>query len=410
MLHFVWSGYDMLQSKTIALQSGVQSARLSAQRLATLLCFFSLGFSTAAWAPLIPFVQQRLMLNHADFGGLLLCAGIGSMLSMPTTGMLIQKIGGRAIIATALMLFILVLPALAMVPNTWLLAVSLFIFGAAAGSLGVAINLQAVMVEKKYAKSMMSSFHGMCSLGGLLGVMSMTALLAVGVAPLIAAFSIVALILLLALIAVPKCLTQKEQQEPEVAKPKVKRGLPSAFVALIGVMCFIAFLSEGSAMDWSGIYLTQEFSVDAAYAGLAYTCFAVMMTIGRFAGRQIQQFFGEAKTVLFSALAAGLGLATVILAPHWLVVLFGYAVLGLGCANIVPIMFSRVGRQNQMPKAAALSYVSTFAYTGSLLGPALVGLGSEIFGLTAVFVVIAVGLSLIALVNQFTLKQERRAV
>ena len=396
----------MLQSKTLVLQSEVQAPHLSAQRLATLLCFFSLGFSTAAWAPLIPFVQQRLMLNHADFGGLLLCAGIGSMLAMPATGFVIQKIGGRVIIATALCLFILVLPALALVAHTWALAASLFIFGAAAGSLGVAINLQAVIVEKQYAKSMMSSFHGMCSLGGLLGVMIMTALLALGLLPSVAALIIAAVILCISFIAVPKCLAQTEHNEPKSASPKAKRGLPTTFVMLIGMICFIAFLSEGSAMDWSGIYLTQEFKVETAYAGLAYTCFAVTMTIGRFAGRQIQNIFGEAQTVLYSALAAGLGLATVILAPHWLMVLVGYSILGLGCANIVPIMFSRVGRQNQMPKAAALSYVSTFAYTGSLLGPALVGLGSEVFGLTAVFTVIAVALSLIALLNRLTLKHD----
>ena len=400
----------MLQSKTALLQSSVQSRSLSAQRLATLLCFFSLGFSTAAWAPLIPFAQQRLLLNHADFGGLLLCAGIGSMLSMPATGFVIQKVGGRLIIAIALALFVIVLPLLAMVPHTWALAASLFAFGAAAGSLGVAINLQAVMVEKQYAKSMMSSFHGMCSLGGLLGVMTMTILLACGLSPLFSAFAIAALILSVALFAVPQCLTKDQQQAAETIEPKAKRGLPTVFIALIGVMCFIAFLSEGSAMDWSGIYLTQEFGVEAAYAGLAYTCFAITMTMGRFAGRQIQQWLGEAKTVFFGALAAGLGLAVVIFAPHWLVVLLGYSILGLGCANIVPIMFSRVGRQNQMPKAAALSYVSTFAYTGSLLGPALVGLGSEIFGLTAVFMIIALGLSLIAVVNQLTLKQERRAI
>ncbi|WP_298141923.1 MFS transporter [uncultured Acinetobacter sp.] len=399
----------MLQSKTVAHVARVQAPPLSAQRLATLLCFFSLGFSTAAWAPLIPFAQQRLSLNHADFGGLLLCAGIGSMLAMPLTGMLIQKMGGRLIIAVTLAVFIVVLPLLAMLPTTWALGISLFAFGAAAGSLGVAINLQAVMVEKQYAKNMMSSFHGMCSLGGLLGVMSMTVLLALGLSPLLGALIIAACILLVTLLAVPKCL-QSAPTESEKLGPKTKRGLPSPFIVLIGIMCFIAFLSEGSAMDWSGIYLTQEFGVDAAYAGLAYTCFAITMTMGRFAGRRIQHYFGEAKTVFLGALMAGLGLSVVILAPHWLMVLLGYSLLGLGCANIVPIMFSRVGRQNQMPKAAALSYVSTFAYTGSLLGPALVGLGSEVFGLTAVFAVIAIGLSLIAVVNYFTLKHEQIAV
>lgn len=399
----------MLQSKTVAHVARVQAPPLSAQRLATLLCFFSLGFSTAAWAPLIPFAQQRLSLNHADFGSLLLCAGIGSMLAMPLTGMLIQKMGGRLIIAVTLAVFIVVLPLLAMLPTTWALGISLFAFGAAAGSLGVTINLQAVMVEKQYAKNMMSSFHGMCSLGGLLGVMSMTVLLALGLSPLLAALIIAACILMVMLLAVPKCLAQPVPTESEKITPKIKRGLPSPFIALMGIMCFIAFLSEGSAMDWSGIYLTQEFGVDAAYAGLAYTCFAITMTMGRFAGRQIQQYFGEAKTVFLGALMASLGLSMVILAPHWLMVLLGYSVLGLGCANIVPIMFSRVGRQNQMPKAAALSYVSTFAYSGSLLGPAVVGLGSEVFGLTAVFAVIALALGLIAVVNYFTLKYEKAA-
>ncbi|MFH7766230.1 MFS transporter [Acinetobacter sp. BSP-28] len=380
------------------------ATRHSAQRLSTLLSFFSLGLSTAAWAPLIPYAQQRLHLNHADFGTLLLCIGAGSMLAMPATGLLIQKVGCRAIISVAVLLLLMVLPAFALTSSILIMAIALFLFGTAAGSLGVAINLQAVMVEKNSAKSMMSQFHGMCSLGGLAGVMTVTALLAAGVSPLLSAVAICILLVVLSVIAVPNSLAviEKEAKTDTAEVKSQTKKLPSPLIILMGLVCFIAFLSEGSAMDWSGIYLINEYGVKPALAGLAYTCFAIAMTSGRFAGQYLIKALGEKNIIIYSAICAALGLFTVVVAPHWIVVLSGYALLGLGCSNIVPVMFSRVGRQNVMSKAAALSCVSTMAYTGSLLGPALVGITSEMMGLSVVFGFIATLLLTIAFLNYFT--------
>lgn len=391
----------MFLSKTTHLDHATQH---SEQRLSTLLSFFSLGLSTAAWAPLIPFAQQRLHLNHADFGTLLLCIGAGSMLAMPATGLLIQKVGCRAIISVAVLLLLMVLPCFALTSSILIMAIALFLFGTAAGSLGVAINLQAVMVEKYSAKSMMSQFHGMCSLGGLAGVMTVTALLAAGVSPLMSALAICSLLVILSVIAVPNSLSVIEkEQKAEITEVESKtRKLPNPLIILMGLVCFIAFLSEGSAMDWSGIYLISEYGVKPTVAGLAYTCFAIAMTLGRFAGQYLIKALGEKNIIIYGALCAALGLLIVVAAPHWTVVLLGYALLGLGCSNIVPVMFSRVGRQNVMSKAAALSCVSTMAYTGSLLGPALVGITSEMMGLTMVFTLIAALLSMIALLNHFT--------
>lgn len=394
-------GSHMFSSKTAHLDHATQH---HAQRLSTLLCFFSLGLSTAAWAPLIPFVQQRLHLNHADFGTLLLSIGLGSMIAMPATGLLIQKVGCRAVISVALLLLLLVLPTFALSSSVLIMSVALFLFGTAAGSLGVAINLQAVIVEKNSAKSMMSQFHGMCSLGGLAGVMTVTALLAIGVSPLMSALAICILLLIISVIAVPNSLSEIENDK-KINSAEIQnksRKLPSPLILLIGLVCFIAFLSEGSAMDWSGIYLVSEYGLKPSYAGLAYTFFAIAMTAGRFAGHYLQKILGEKNIIVYSAVCASLGLFTVVMAPHWMVVLFGYSLLGLGCSNIVPVMFSRVGRQNVMPKAAALSCVSTMAYSGSLLGPALVGLSSEMMGLTLVFGMIAALLMLIAFLNHFT--------
>ncbi|UDM39505.1 MFS transporter [Acinetobacter haemolyticus] len=391
----------MFLTKTAHLDHATQH---SAQRLSTLLSFFSLGLSTAAWAPLIPYAQQRLHLNHADFGTLLLCIGAGSMLAMPATGLLIQKVGCRAIISVAVLLLLMVLPTFALSSSILIMAIALFLFGTAAGSLGVAINLQAVIVEKNSAKSMMSQFHGMCSLGGLAGVMTVTALLAAGVSPLMSALAICLLLMVLSVMAVPNSLAviEKEAKNDTTEVESKTKKFPSPLIILMGLVCFIAFLSEGSAMDWSGIYLINEYGVKPALAGLAYTCFAIAMTSGRFAGHYLIKALGEKNIIIYSAVCAALGLFTVVVAPHWIVVLLGYALLGLGCSNIVPVMFSRVGRQSVMSKAAALSCVSTMAYTGSLLGPALVGISSEMMGLSVIFGFIATLLLTIAFLNHFT--------
>lgn len=401
----------MFYSKTALLDSQTQ---LSARNLATRLVFFALGFGTAAWAPLIPLVQQRLHLNHADFGVMLLSMGIGSMLSMPITGALITKVGCRLLIAIAIASIMIILPVLSVVQSSALLAIVLFIFGSAAGSLGVAINFQAVVVEKQNLKTMMSGFHGMCSLGGLCGVLLMTALLVMGSSPLLATLIISSILLVIFVGAVPYCVAAtkrkdkiKKSTEGSLEKiaidvAETKKAEPNFAIILIGIMCFIAFLSEGAAMDWSGIYLVSKFGLDASFAGLAYTFFAITMTIGRFSGQRLLSWCGEQRLIVIGALCAAMGLLTIVVAGHWSIVLFGYALLGLGCSNLVPIMFSRVGRQNIMPKAAALSLVSTIAYSGSLSGPALVGFLSEMIGLSYVFAIIAMMLSGIAILSRFT--------
>lgn len=400
---FMVSSRNMLFTKPAVLDT---ATLLSTQRLATRLSFFSLGFATAAWAPLIPFAQQRLNLNHADFGLLLLCMGIGSMIAMPATGALVKRWGCRPLIALALMLLMVLLPSLTMWSSIVTMAVALFIFGSAAGCLGVAINLQAVVVEKHSVRALMSSFHGMCSLGGLTGAMLVTALLAVGLSPLMSTLSVIMILLVIGGVAIPSCLTSFEQDEKpheDTTQAPKKLYRPDGIILLIGMMCFIAFLSEGAAMDWGGIYLTSKYQLNPAFAGLAYTFFALSMTTGRFAGHILLKQWGEKNIVTYSAIGAAIGMAVIVTAPVWQVVVLGYALLGLGCSNIVPVMFSRVGRQNNMPKAAALSLVSTIAYTGSLSGPALIGLIGEWTGLSTVLTGVAVLLFIIALLNRFTL-------
>ena len=392
----------ILFSRTALIDPEIQ---LSAQRLSTRFSFFGLGFATAAWAPLIPFAQQRLHFNHADFGLLLLCSGLGAMLAMPATGKIVQRIGCRVPIGFALLLLAVLLPSLSLWTSPLMMAITLFLFGTAAGSLGVALNIQAVVVEKNSLKSLMSGFHGMASLGGLAGVLTITALLALSISSVMSAFAVSLLLVIIVFLSVPYSIKAVENTSLEASskvKKSIRQRLPQPLIILIGIACFIIFMVEGAAMDWSGIYLTQQYGVNTAFAGLAYTFFAIAMTTGRFTGDYLIRYFGEKKLLTYSAICATLGLALVSIAPYWWLVLVGYTLVGTGCSNIVPIMFSRAGRQTVMPSAVALSCVSTMAYTGILVGPAFIGMVSELIGLSTVFMALSGLLLLIVALNRFT--------
>lgn len=392
----------ILFSRTALIDPEIQ---LSAQRLSTRFSFFGLGFATAAWAPLIPFAQQRLHFNHADFGLLLLCSGLGAMLAMPATGKIVQRVGCRVPIGFALLLLAVLLPSLSLWTTPLMMAITLFLFGTAAGSLGVALNIQAVVVEKNSLKSLMSGFHGMASLGGLAGVLTITALLALSISAVMSAFAVSLLLVIIIFLSVPYSIKAVENTSLEASskvKKSIRQRLPQPLIILIGIACFIIFMVEGAAMDWSGIYLTQQYGVNTTFAGLAYTFFATAMTTGRFTGHYLIRYFGEKKLLTYSAICATLGLALVSIAPYWWLVLVGYTLVGTGCSNIVPIMFSRAGRQTVMPSAVALSCVSTMAYTGILFGPAFIGMVSELIGLSTVFMALSGLLLLIVALNRFT--------
>lgn len=392
----------ILFSRTALIDPEIQ---LSAQRLSTRFSFFGLGFATAAWAPLIPFAQQRLHFNHADFGLLLLCSGLGAMLAMPATSKIVQRVGCRVPIGFALLLLAVLLPSLSLWTTPLMMAITLFLFGTAAGSLGVALNIQAVVVEKNSLKSLMSGFHGMASLGGLAGVLTITALLALSISAVMSAFAVSLLLVIIVFLSVPYSIKAVENTSLEASskvKKSIRQRLPQPLIILIGIACFIIFMVEGAAMDWSGIYLTQQYGVNTAFAGLAYTFFAIAMTTGRFTGHYLIRYFGEKKLLTYSAICATLGLALVSIVPYWWLVLVGYTLVGTGCSNIVPIMFSRAGRQTVMPSAVALSCVSTMAYTGILVGPAFIGMVSELIGLSTVFMALSGLLLLIVALNRFT--------
>lgn len=321
----------------------------------------------AAWAPLVPFVKARCGLGEGMLGLLLLCLGTGSIVAMPIAGALARRFGCRAVVIATTGLICLALPVLATSSNLGLLVVALFLFGAGLGSVDCVVNIQAVIVERASGRPMMSGFHGWFSMGGIAAAAGVSALLSIGASPLAASLCVVAGIVAVMLKAGPALLPYAGEGSGSAF------AVPHGIVLFIGILCFIVFLTEGSALDWSAVFLTSIRHVDPSRAGLAYAAFAGTMTLGRFAGDSVVHRLGGRPVVIIGGLcaAAGLGVATLI--PAWEAAIFGYALLGVGCSNIVPVLYTAVGRQDVMPEHVAVPAITTLGYAGILAGPALIG-------------------------------------
>lgn len=363
----------------------------SLQQISTRVAFFIAGFGISAWAPLIPYAKDRLGIDEGVLGLLLLCLGAGSIITMPIAGALAARFGCRLMIGAATLLICASLPFLAMVASIPALVIVLLIFGAAIGTVDVVVNIQAVIVEKASGKSMMSGFHGLWSVGGFVGAGGVSSLLWAGVSPLVAVSCVIVVIVGL-LLTFGRHLLPYGSEE----KDGPLFVLPKGIVLFIGFLCFIVFLAEGSMLDWSAVFLTSLRGVDFSHAGLGYSLFSVTMMIGRLSGDRVVHKFGGKKILTFGGICAASGIAIAIFIPTWIASLIGFGLLGLGASNIVPVLYSVLGRQKVMPANLAVSAVTTLGYSGILVGPALIGFIAHTTSLSFAFLVVATMLLIVA--------------
>ena len=346
--------------------------------------FFIPGFVIAVWAPIVPYARIRAGLDDATLGMVLLCLGLGSLAAMPLAGMLAARHGCRPVMITGVALMLATLPLLAIVSSPWLLAASLLAFGAAIGAMDCAMNIQAVAVEREAGRPMMSGFHAFYSIGSLAGAAGAALLLTTGTSAL--AVTLVAVVAA-ALIAAPASRAWRRSRAAPDAHTFV---MPRGVVVAIGAVCFISFLAEGAMLDWSAVFMHEVRQVHVSRAGWGFVAFNLAMTLARLAGDRTMASLGRTRTLLAGGLIASAGLVLATLAPGFVAMLAGYALVGMGCANIVPAMFTLAGRQTRMPESMAIPAVATMGYTGVLLGPALIGFVAHGSSLTVAFLLVAV--------------------
>ncbi len=362
-----------------------------AEQRATRVVFFITGFGNSAWAALVPFAKARADVSDGMLGLLLLGLGIGSIVTMPVAGACAARFGCRRVMVAASLVVAAALPFLATLSALPALVAALMVFGAGIGAMDVAINIQAIIVERASGRSMMSGFHGLFSLGGIAGAGGMAALLSAGASPLAAVLCVSLGIAAALAVSAAHLLPYGARSEgPAFA-------LPRGIVLLIGALAFVLFLAEGAVLDWSAVFLTSVRGVAASYAGLGYAAFAATMTAGRLAGDRIVDRLGPRRVVLAGSLCAAAGFVFATAVPSWEAALGGYALVGVGCANIVPVLFSAVGRQNVMPETVAVPAITTLGYAGILAGPAGIGFIAHLTSLPTAFLILAAMLVAVAL-------------
>ena len=345
--------------------------------------FFIGGFGTATWAPLVPLLRERLMVGDDVLGMLLLCIGVGSLLTMPLSGALAMRLGCRRVVMTASILFAAILLLVSCVDALSLAVPIVLIFGAVMGCIDVVVNIVAVLVEKGIGRRIMSGMHAFWSLGGFTGAGLYGVWVGLlGLTPFQSTAIAAGLILLLTAVYGRHLI-------PYGGGGGALLALPRGIIVFVGMTAFIAFLSEGAVMDWGGVYLTTVRGMDLALAGTGYSVFSAAMLTMRFLGDRVVQRIGALLVAVGGALLAFGGILLVMFAPVDALLYVGFFAIGIGSANIVPVFFSLMGRQNVMPVSAAVSAVSTMGYLGILAGPAAIGFVSSLTTLQTAFAMLA---------------------
>jgi predicted MFS family arabinose efflux permease len=377
----------MVRNRNLSMPSADQPAT----RLATRLAFLVAGFGMACWAPLVPFAKARLVVDDGTLGLLLLCLGIGSVAAMLVTGSLSARYGGKPFIIAGGLGLAVLLPPLAVANSPLTLALALLAFGAALGSIDVAMNIHAVEVERAASRPLMSGFHALFSIGGFAGSAVMTALLSLNFGTLASTLVASALILIAMFLAWPRLLRSARAE----GGPLFVR--PHGIVVLLALLAAITFLVEGAVLDWGALLVIGAGLVPAAQGGLGYMLFSIAMTTGRLCGDAVVARVGDRATLVWGSLLTVTGFAVLLLAPAAVVAMAGFLLIGFGASNLVPILFRRTGAQTVMPVGLAVAAITTTGYAGVLAGPAAVGFVAKLAGLATAFWMLAALMLLVTL-------------
>jgi MFS family permease len=348
------------------------------QRAAVPLLFLLLGAVFATWAARIPAIRDGLHLNAAQLGVVLLCGGIGAVLSFPLAAGLVGHVGARRAAWYAGLWLLLMVPALALSPSAGALMAVMAGLGAAASCFDVAINAVGAAAEKAAGRSIMSQLHAWFCVGTLAGALFGSAMAAAGIAPALH-FGAVALALAVPLAFGYAALPPDRPDRSDALAVKKRFAMPHGPLVALGAICFCGAMAEGSITDWSGIFMKDQLKAGDGVAPLAFAAFSALMLAARLVGDRLKDRFGARLLVGVGAALAACGLLLAVLALDVGLTIAGFALAGAGLAGVFPFVFSAAGRHG----ATALAAVATMGYSGGLVGPPVIGFIAQGFGMQA---------------------------
>ncbi|WP_457581697.1 MFS transporter [Ensifer canadensis] len=361
--------------------TAVRQGYMTRNRLAVSLLFLMNGFVTGSWAPKIPEFKDRLDISESVLGLLILMFGIGSLVLMPIAGGFIARVGSQKVVKVTAILLSPLLLLLTLLPNVWAAAVGMFLLGGFVGAMDVAMNANAVEVEKSMRRAIMSSCHAYWSLGGLIGAGIGGFLMArFGVLPHV----LVVTVLSLAVIAIAWPMILADKPHPAATKEKLRLPM-TPLPWLIGIMALFSMVPEGTVLDWGALYLRNELGASVELSGFGFAAFSATMATMRFAGDHVRDRFGAKRTLRICTVTALVGMVLAGLAPNAYLAILGFAIAGIGISNMVPIAFSAAGNMPGLQPGIGLSVATFMGYSGMLFAPSLIGFVAEHTGFAIIF-------------------------
>lgn len=342
-------------------------------RWAISLAFLGNGAAIASWVSRIPEIRHEHGLTEGQLGLALLGMAVGSLLGFPVAAAMCARIGNRSSTVLLGVLLCLILGAIPFAGSLSGLVAILACFGFAYGGMDVAMNANGVDVEHRYGRSIMSSLHGMYSLGGLLGSSAGWLIAKLGIAP--TTHLIGASLFLATMMALLYPAMWHEKPTGHANHPTF--AMPSKSLWAIGAIVTCAFLCEGAMGDWSGVYLRDGLKTSAEFAVSGFMVYSLMMTVARFSGDALMTRWGASRVLRTAGTISGVGFAIALFSGHPILALIGFGCVGLGMSTVAPIGFGAAGRSRQMAPGTAIAAVATMGYSGFLVGPPLIGFLAE---------------------------------
>ncbi|WP_432719397.1 MFS transporter [Jeongeupia wiesaeckerbachi] len=372
----------------------------TAPRYASMALFFVAGATYATWGIHIPTLRDRFALSPAWLSVAMFAVALGAIVAMQPLGRQVAKLGSDKVVGISAWCFAAATGLLMLMPNFWLTLVVLIGFGIANAAYDVAMNAQAATVEAGSDKPIMSTLHGLFSVGGMVGASVGGGLISLGVPPWLHFVGMGVLIAIVGVIARPKLIA-----DPTVgAMNQDKHAHSGRLLWVIGFLAFLGLVAEGAMYDWTAIYL-RDVAQSAALASFGYATFSGGMAVGRFSGDALRARLGMLKLLMVSGCVGLAGIVLALAWPHPWAALIGFLFMGLGCANLVPIFFVAASKLPGMHAGEAIAAVARLAYVGMLIGPVLIGFVAEHAGLRLAMVLVALSIAWIAIDGSRVLKK-----
>ncbi|EEE03561.1 MFS transporter [Burkholderia multivorans] len=364
-------------------------------RTATMALFFVAGMMYASWGVHVPTVRDKFALSPALLSIALFAVAGGSIAAMLTIARWIARVGSRVACLAGGLVMSACAALILVVPDYPMLLVVLALFGFSMATLDVAMNAEASAVELALGKPIMSSLHGMFSIGGMAGAAAGGALLSAGMSPGVH-LALAAATCAAVLVAASPAVLPHVPHHDEAHGSGNRWRSPALW--MLGGIALVALIAEGAMYDWATVYMRDVVAASPAAASAAYAAFSGGMAAARFAGDAVRARFGAPQLVFASASLACAGMIGALLVPHAAAVLIGFTLMGLGLANMMPVLFAAAARVKGIHAAEGLAHVAGLAYFGLLFGPVVIGAVAQAANLSIGLSVVALCAALVAIV------------